>query len=108
MVKAVAMANVPTQAHAPSPAGTAHLVQRIPMAVPHTLVVVATNLVVTAQSAAPALPRKARRTTMTRNRPSILKMTSSLVPMRIWAPKAASMPLATNPAAAQAVNPIPP
>ena len=104
------MAHAPTQAHAPNPVATAHLALPTPVAAKDTQAValVATSRAATGQSAVHALPSKAWRTTMMRNHPSILKTTSSPAPMRTWVRKAASTPLATNQAAAQAASPTPP
>ena len=91
---------------------TAHLVPPTPVAavkVSTAAAQAATNRAVIGPSAVRARRQpKACRMTMTRNRPSILKMISSPAPTRIWAPKAASTPLATSRAAVQAVSLIRP
>jgi hypothetical protein len=102
------MAPVHLRAPALNRVATARLVQPTPavaVKVSTAAAQAATNHAAIGPSAVRARQQpKACRMTMTRNRPSILKMISSPARTRIWARKAASTPLATSRAAAQAVN----
>ena len=106
----MAMAPVRLRAPALNRVATARLVRPTPVVavkVSTAAAQAATNRAAIGPSAVRARQQR-KATTMTRNRPSILKMTSSPALTRIWARKAASTPLATSRAAALAVNPTRP